>query len=64
MLRRLLLLACLGFVLPHPAAAADIVYIYDALGRIVQIVYPAPNARTVTYTYDAAGNITNVTITP
>ena len=44
------------------ATAADIYYSYDALGRLVQIVYPS--GKTVTYTYDAAGNRTSVTVTP
>jgi uncharacterized protein RhaS with RHS repeats len=47
------------------AQAADIVYEYDARGRLVKIVYPPVNGqtKTVTYEYDASGNRTKVTVT-
>ena len=37
--------------------AADVKYTYDALNRLVQVVYS--NGTTVTYTYDAVGNRTS-----
>lgn len=33
-------------------------YIYDALGRLVEVI--ATNGTTITYSYDAAGNITSI----
>lgn len=51
-------------LLTVPAAALDISYVYDAFGRVVQVIYGAPISKTVTYAYDAAGNIVSVTVTP
>lgn len=46
-----------------PAAiAADIIYQYDAQGRLVKVTYPS--GKVVTYTYDAAGNLVSVIETP
>ena len=42
--------------------AADVIYEYDALGRLVKVIYPS--GQTITYTYDAAGNIIDITVTP
>lgn len=41
-----------------PAAAADIVYVYDELGRLIATVDPAGD--TVLYTYDAVGNLLSI----
>jgi YD repeat-containing protein len=52
----LALCACLSSLsTPLPAIAADIIYIYDELGRLVGVVDPAGDA--VTYRYDAVGNL-------
>ncbi|MBI1771717.1 MAG: RHS repeat protein [Burkholderiales bacterium] len=57
--RALLLLA---FVLcahaSHPAFAADVQYVYDKLGRLVNVV--AADGSSVQYTYDAVGNIQGI----
>lgn len=50
----------LGALLASAAAADDITYTYDALGRLESATYPSkgPSEQTdsVAYTYDAAGN--------
>ncbi len=46
----------LGSPLP---ALADIVYLYDDLGRLVRVILPDGNA--ATYHYDAVGNILQIT---
>jgi YD repeat-containing protein len=42
-----------------PPAAADLAYVYDALGRLRAVVDPA--ADTAIYTYDAVGNVLAIT---
>jgi YD repeat-containing protein len=50
----------IGSLASSNALAADqIVYNYDALGRLQSVTYPG--AATVSYTYDPAGNRTQVT---
>lgn len=44
--------------LQNEAFGQNVVYSYDALGRIVTVTYPS--GATITYTYDAAGNRTQV----
>jgi len=44
-----------------PAAASGVSYLYDALGRLVQITYE--NGTTIAFSYDATGNRTSRTIT-
>lgn len=63
-MRRVVLSVVLAVVaaLAGPAAAVDVQYVYDALGRLVQVIYPS--GKVVTYTYDAAGNITSIVTTP
>jgi YD repeat-containing protein len=41
------------------AAAADVSYIYDAIGRLVGVVDPASNEAAI-FTYDAVGNLTSI----
>jgi YD repeat-containing protein len=48
----------LALVLAPPNAAADIVYVYDELDRLVGVIDPAGDA--VTYTYDAVGNLLSI----
>jgi YD repeat-containing protein len=55
---RLALLSLLLFSLPPPAAAQEIRYEYDPLGRLVLVVSPEGVAR---YEYDAVGNILRIT---
>ncbi|MFZ3001479.1 MAG: IPT/TIG domain-containing protein, partial [Undibacterium umbellatum] len=57
--RALLLLAFfLGTHLASPALAADVQYVYDKLGRLVNVV--AADGSSVQYTYDAVGNIQGI----
>jgi YD repeat-containing protein len=42
-----------------PADAADIVYLYDRLGRLIAVVDPASD--TAVYSYDAVGNLLAIT---
>jgi len=54
------LLASLALLLgASPPALADIVYLYDDLGRLVRVILPDGNA--ATYHYDAVGNILQIT---
>jgi YD repeat-containing protein len=45
----------------HTSDAATIAYVYDSLGRVVQVTYG--NGRVITYIYDAAGNRLTYTVT-
>jgi YD repeat-containing protein len=47
-----------GLLVAVPPAAADLTYIYDALGRLRAVVDPA--GETGIYHYDAVGNLTRV----
>jgi len=44
---------------PAPGEAADIVYHYDRLGRLIAVVDPASD--TAVYNYDAVGNLLSIT---
>src|SRR5712691_9614308 len=60
-MRYLLVLLALGLVLlggPGPARA-DIVYLYDDLGRLVRVI--RDDGEAATYHYDAVGNILQIT---
>jgi len=46
-------------LLPVTAARADIVYLYDELGRLVRVILPDGEA--ASYHYDAVGNIRSIT---
>jgi YD repeat-containing protein len=62
MLTRFFLCLLLSFLLIAPAAhAASASYTYDALGRVIQVVYD--NGMKIVYIYDAAGNRTVQTVT-
>lgn len=60
--RRMLLAQLLAgvsaFALSREAFAQNVIYTYDALGRITTVTYP--NGATISYTYDPAGNRTQV----
>jgi YD repeat-containing protein len=59
---KMLLCLALSFLLIAPAAkAASAAYTYDALGRVIQVVYD--NGTKIVYVYDAAGNRTVQTVT-
>lgn len=50
----------LGIGIAPSASAADITYIYDALGRLVAVVDPSTNEVAI-YRYDAVGNLLSIT---
>ena len=56
------LLAAVGLpalgIMPASATAADVVYIYDEVGRLIAVVDPA--TETATYSYDAVGNLLSI----
>jgi YD repeat-containing protein len=57
--RVVVVLATLVLLLALPAVAhADIVYVYDRLGRLIAVVDPASD--TAVYHYDAVGNLTSI----
>lgn len=61
-MRRLFAIVVAAVMPLASAAAADIIYEYDAQGRLVKVTYPS--GKVVTYVYDAAGNLVSVTVTP
>src|SRR5881398_2364367 len=62
MLKRILViltfLFLLGFASPL-RAQSNVQYVYDALGRLTQVIDPSGN--TATYNYDAVGNLLSIT---
>ncbi|PYU12888.1 MAG: hypothetical protein DMG37_12010 [Acidobacteria bacterium] len=62
MLKRILViltfLFLLGFASPL-RAQSNVQYVYDALGRLAQVIDPSGN--TATYNYDAVGNLLSIT---
>ncbi|HYL83778.1 MAG TPA: IPT/TIG domain-containing protein, partial [Candidatus Angelobacter sp.] len=60
MLTGLIFLSMLGFVSPLWAqSGASVQYVYDALGRLAQVIDPSGNV--ATYNYDAVGNLLSIT---
>src|SRR6266571_262950 len=56
----LIFLFILGFASPLWAqSGASVQYVYDALGRLTQVVDPSGNV--ATYNYDAVGNLLSIT---
>jgi YD repeat-containing protein len=53
-----LLLVAASLFLLAPIASSDVRYMYDAAGRLVQVV--APDGSSARYRYDAAGNIVGI----
>ena len=59
-MRRILILS---LFLAVPASAAEtITYVYDARGRLVQVVRTGPENKTTTYQIDKADNRTSKTV--
>lgn len=57
--RRTFVLCAISLILASAPALADTVhYKYDALGRLIEVVYP--DGTKITYSYDPAGNRTEV----
>ena len=52
------IVSLLLFVVTAHPAAADVQYVYDELGRLVEVV--APSGASARYRYDAAGNIIGI----
>jgi len=59
MLKYLFVLFQLSFVSPLWAQSNSVQYVYDALGRLTQVIDPSGNV--ATYNYDAVGNLLSVT---
>lgn len=57
----LAVLATMGLGWYVPAAAGQITYFYDELGRLTQATYPG--SVTIGYTYDTLGNRTRYVVT-
>ena len=55
----LLVILALGFVSPLWAQSNSVQYVYDALGRLTQVVDPSGNV--AVYNYDAVGNLLSIT---
>lgn len=55
-------LSSIATIAAGQATAADVIYEFDGLGRLVKVTYPT--GKVIAYVYDAAGNITSVTVTP
>src|SRR5690242_14054354 len=54
----LIVLLVLGFASPV-WAQSNVQYVYDAFGRLTQVIDPSGN--TATYNYDAVGNLLSIT---
>ena len=54
----ILLLLAVCFILSAPSASADVVYLYDPLGRLVRVIDDTGQA--ATYIYDPVGNILQI----
>jgi YD repeat-containing protein len=57
-LTSLIFVFLLGFV-PPVWAQSNVQYVYDALGRLTQVIDPSGNA--AVYNYDAVGNLLSIT---
>lgn len=58
MLTGIILLLLVGFACPL-WAQSTVQYVYDALGRLTQVIDPSGNV--ATYNYDAVGNLLSIT---
>ena len=54
---------CGGCLLAGSALAENVTYEYDALGRVIKVIYP-DESRSITYVYDALGNRNAVVVGP
>jgi YD repeat-containing protein len=59
MLISIIMILALGFASPLWAQSNSVQYVYDALGRLTQVVDTSGNV--AVYNYDAVGNLLSIT---